>query len=106
MEHSRLIPQWRNTAVSNRYSFATTKKFDKEYAKLNEADKKLVDSVVDMLLAGTPLPEKYHDHQLKGNLKDFRDCHVKPDLVLIYSKENNVLIITAYRINTHSELGL
>ena len=92
--------------MPNRYKFATTKKFDKEYAKLNESDKKIVDSVVEMLLSGEPLPEKYRDHQLKGNLKDFRDCHVKGDLVLIYSKENDVLIMTAYRINSHSELGL
>ena len=88
------------------YKFTTTKRFDKEYAKLNESDKKLVDTVVDLLLQDKPLPEKYCDHQLKGNLKDFRDCHVKSDLVLIYSKDKNVLIITAYRINSHSELGL
>ncbi len=89
-----------------RYKFTTTKKFDKEYAKLSESDKKLVDSVVNMLLEGSPLPEKYRDHPLKGNLKDFRDCHVKPDLVLIYGKEDDVLLITAYRVNSHSELGL
>jgi len=88
------------------YKFATTKRFDKEYSKLSENDKKLVDTVVDLLLADKPLPEKYRDHQLKGNLKDFRDCHVKPDLVLIYGKEKDVLLITAYRINSHSELGL
>ena len=39
------------------------------------ADRKIVDSVVNMILDGIPLPEKYHDHQLKGNLKNFRDCH-------------------------------
>ena len=89
-----------------RYKFTTTKKFDKEYAKLSESDKNLVDSVVDMILEGKTLPQKYRDHQLKGNLKDFRDCHVKPDLVLIYGKEEDVMIITAYRINSHSELGL
>ena len=48
--------------MPNRYKFATTKKFDKEYAKLNEGDKKIVDSVVEMLLSGEPLPEKYRDH--------------------------------------------
>ena len=74
--------------------------------ELSESDKNLVDSVVDMILEGKTLPQKYRDHQLKGNLKDFRDCHVKPDLVLIYGKEEDVMIITAYRINSHSELGL
>ena len=89
-----------------RYKFATTKKFDKEYARLSESDRKIVDSVVNMILDGIPLPEKYRDHQLKGNLKNFRDCHVKQDLILIYGKEEDVMIITAYRINSHSELGL
>lgn len=54
--------------MPNRYKFATTKKFAKEYAKLNESDKKIVDSVVEMLLSGESLPEKYRDHQLKSNL--------------------------------------
>ncbi|MBO7421412.1 MAG: type II toxin-antitoxin system mRNA interferase toxin, RelE/StbE family [Spirochaetaceae bacterium] len=58
-----------------RYKLATTKKFDKEYARLSESDRKTVDSVVNMILEGIHLPEKYHDHQLKGNLKNFRDCH-------------------------------
>ncbi len=69
-----------------RYKFATTKKFDKEYARLSESDRKIVDSVVNMILDGIPLPEKYRDHQLKGNLKNFRDYHVKPDLILILWK--------------------
>lgn len=92
--------------------FYTTSKFDKEYARLNSSDKDTVDSVIDMILANKKLPQKYHDHQLKGNLKDFRDCHIKPDLVLIYGKEidtktqEEILIITAYRINSHSALGL
>lgn len=87
-----------------RYKFATTNRFDREYARLGPDDKKHVDSVVNMLLEGTPLPEKYRDHPLKGKLKGFRDCHVKPDLVLIYGKEEDVLIVTAYRVNSHSEL--
>ncbi len=42
--------------------------------------------VLDCLVANNPLPEKYLDHPLKGGaeLKNCRDCHVKPDLVLIY----------------------
>ncbi len=92
--------------MPNRYKLSTTKKFDKEYKRLNEANRKLVDSVIEILLSGAPLPEKQRDHQLKGKLKDFRDCHVNPDLVLIYTKEDDVLLVTAYRINSHSELGL
>ena len=62
------------------YRFATTKKFDKEYARLSQNDRKIVDSVVSMILEGIPLPEKYHDHPLKGNLKKFSglSCKARP----------------------------
>ncbi|MCI5829587.1 MAG: type II toxin-antitoxin system YafQ family toxin [Spirochaetia bacterium] len=59
---------------------------------------------MDKLLAGQKLEAKYKDHQLKGKLKDFRDCHVRPDLVLIYSINNENLILNAFRINSHSEI--
>lgn len=48
------------------------------------------------------LPEKYKDHALTGEWKGFRDCHIRPDLVLIYSKYDNILQLN--RLGTHSEL--
>lgn len=56
------------------------------------------------LLTDQELPEKYKDHQLTGNLKEFRDCHIKPDLVLIYRKYDDVLQLV--RLGSHSELDL
>jgi YafQ family addiction module toxin component len=51
------------------------------------------------------LAERYHDHSLTGDWKDHRDCHVKPDLVLIYRKpdEESLQLV---RLGSHSELGL
>jgi len=46
----------------------------------------------------------YKDHQLKGNLKEFRECHVKPNLLLIYKKENNILVFTCIAVGSHSDL--
>ena len=86
------------------YKIATTKRFDKEYAKLSQTDRELVKEVINRLAKDEVLERKYKDHTLKGELEGFRDCHVKPDLVLIYSKNKNTLILTAFRINTHSEL--
>lgn len=86
------------------YKIATTKRFDKEYAKLSQTDRELVKEVINRLAKDEVLEQKYKDHTLKGELEGFRDCHVKPDLVLIYSKNKNTLILTAFRINTHSEL--
>ena len=48
------------------------------------------------------LPEKYRDHALIHDKNGYRDCHVKPDLVLIYGKKENVLILV--RLGSHSEI--
>jgi mRNA interferase YafQ len=60
---------------------------------------------VGQLLAGTTLPARYFDHALSGEWKDHRDCHLKPDLVLIYRRnEDGTLVLV--RLGSHSELGL
>ncbi|MDS1309503.1 type II toxin-antitoxin system YafQ family toxin [Marinobacter xiaoshiensis] len=55
-----------------------------------------------MLQRGGSLDEKHVDHPLAGNGQGFRDCHVKPDLVLIYRVSGAVLQLA--RIGSHSEL--
>ena len=63
--------------------------------------------VIDCLMKDLPLPEKYCDHQLKGDLKDYRDCHVENDLVLLYSKyddEEGNPVLQLVRLGSHSEL--
>lgn len=60
--------------------------------------------VVTGLANDKPLAPKHRDHPLTGNWKDFRDCHIKPDLVLIYRKPDDVLQLV--RLGSHSELGL
>jgi mRNA interferase YafQ len=60
---------------------------------------------LEILANDNPIPSRYSDHPLTGNWKDFRDCHLKPDLILIYKKiEKNSLILV--RLGSHSELGL
>jgi mRNA interferase YafQ len=55
-------------------------------------------------MSDTPLPPHYKDHALTGNWLDYRDCHLKPDLVLIYQITDNDLILV--RLGSHSELSL
>ena len=86
------------------FKIATTKRFDKEYAKLSPSDREIVKKVINRLAKDEVLEPKYKDHPLKGDYLGFRDCHVKPDLVLIYSKKKDALLLTAFRINSHSEL--
>jgi mRNA interferase YafQ len=63
----------------------------------------LVVSIVSLLADDNPLPEKHHDHQLGGEWRDHRECHVKPDLLLIYRKPNPE-ILQLVRLGSHSEL--
>lgn len=50
-----------------------------------------------------PLAEKYQDHALTGNWKGFRDCHIKPDLVLIYFKKDDDFL-QLVRLGSHAEI--
>ena len=51
------------------------------------------------------LEPRHRDHALTGDWKDYRDCHVKPDLVLIYQKPDSDTL-RLVRLGSHSELGL
>ncbi len=61
-----------------------------------------LDKVIDMLRKGEELPEKYRDHPLSGNYNGYRDCHIKPDVLLIYKTDEKRLYLA--RIGSHSEL--
>ena len=61
--------------------------------------------LLTMLLNRRPLTDKYRDHALTGNWKDCRDCHIKPDLVLIY-RELDDDVLQLVRLGSHSELSL
>ena len=81
-----------------------TNQFKRSYKKLkltDEEDLSYIDIVYN-LLNDSPSIEKYKDHQLKGELKDFRECHIKPDLLLIYKIEDDILKLVD--IGSHSEL--
>ena len=61
-------------------------------------------SVIDMLSKGEMLPAKYSNHPLKGKYKGYYDCHILPDLVLIYKIEKERLVLLLFDIETHSNL--
>ena len=61
-------------------------------------------SVVNQLAVDSPLPRRNFDHPLTGDWDDHRDCHIKPDLVLIYRKPDAATLILV-RLGSHSELG-
>lgn len=57
-----------------------------------------------MLINGKELPPKYNDHALKGNFRNYRDCHIQNDWVLIYRIYKDELILELSRTGTHSDL--
>ena len=61
--------------------------------------------VITLLANNKPLDNRYRDHALTGNWKDHRDCHIKPDLVLIY-RITNQDILQLVRLGSHAELSL
>ena len=78
------------------------KKDFKKIAKLPIPDVVEVGHVIKQLQLEQPLAAKYVDHSLTGGWQGYRDCHIKPDLVLIYKAEDNLLKLA--RIGSHSEL--
>ncbi|MBS9782494.1 MAG: type II toxin-antitoxin system YafQ family toxin [Arcobacter sp.] len=90
------------------YKLETSSKFEKQYKKISKTkDIVFVDEVISRLLKGEKLEKKYKDHLLKGNFKGYRECHIKPDLLLVYKKQDDVLLLTCIQLGSHSEvLGL
>lgn len=60
--------------------------------------------VIEKLANGEKLDAKYRDHDLTGNYKGCRECHVEPDWLLIYEVMGDVLVLMLYRVGSHSEL--
>lgn len=79
-------------------------KHDAKLMKKRGKDMTKLIEVLTLLSSGNPIPERFKDHQLTGNLKDFRECHIEPDWLLLYQIFQNELIISATATGTHSDL--
>ena len=87
-----------------KFGLARTKKFKKSYKKLHlkDTDEAIYIDVVSKLLNGVPLDKKHKDHFLKGNPEQYKECHLKPDLLLIYRVYRDELQLID--IGSHSDL--
>lgn len=81
-----------------------TTQFKKDFKKLvsQEKDTSKFEIILDLLLDGKKLPQKYKDHPLTGNWKNHRDCHIEPDWILIYRITDDTLFLE--RTGSHSQL--
>jgi mRNA interferase YafQ len=86
-----------------------TTKFKRDYKRILKGIHRaeiddLLKTVVAALASDQPLPQKHQDHPLSGRWASHRDCHVKPDLVLIYRKPD-AQTLELVRLGSHSELS-
>ena len=84
--------------------FTTAYKKAYKLMKKRGLDISLLDEVVDLLRQGKQVEKRYHDHGLTGDLAGFRECHIKPDWLLIYLIENDILTLTLIDTGSHSDL--
>lgn len=79
-------------------------KKDAKLAKKRGLDMSELRAVLVKLCAEEPLEERHRDHALTGNYVGFRECHIRPDWLLIYAIDQGKLMLTASRTGTHSDL--
>lgn len=86
------------------YEIELSNSFKKSFKKLNKKDKNTFREIALKLANNEILEQKYKDHALQGKLKDFRECHLRADLLLIYQINNHRLVLYCLDIGSHSDL--
>jgi len=89
-----------------KYEVKFTSQFKKDLKKAKKQHKDLNElfSVIETLAEGGSLDTKYHDHDLSGDYKGTRECHIESDWLLVYEIVNEILVLMLYRVGSHSEL--
>lgn len=90
--------------MQNKYSITFSKQFKKDFKKINKDDKIILKNIVDKLANDETLEAKYKDHAPKGNYIGFRECHIKPDLLLIYRKRDDILELYLASLGNHNNI--
>ena len=79
-------------------------KKDLKLAKKRGYNLEKLAEIVHLLSSGQRLEDKYFDHQLTGNFRGFRECHLEPNWLLIYRSEDDEHELFLFRTGTHSDL--
>ena len=89
-----------------KYEIRFTGQFKKDLKLAKKQGKNLdkLFDVVERLANGETLEVKYRDHDLSGDYKGCRECHIDPDWLLIYEFFDDVLVLLLNRVGSHSEL--
>lgn len=95
-----------------KYQLRKTKRFTKSYKKITASGKwnskiqKDLETAIDLILENKILPPKFQDHQLKGVLKDYRELHIRGDLLVVYQIIKDEFVLVLVDIGSHSYLSL
>ena len=73
-------------------------------ARKRGLDISLLEEVIEKLRLDQPLDAKHRNHELSGNFKGVWECHIQPDWLLLYLKDNGVLVLTLVDTGTHSDI--
>lgn len=84
--------------------YTSRMKRDVRRAKKRGKDISKLIKTLQLLQEGVAMPEQYHDHPLSGRLKDFRECHIESDWLLMYQIHEDMLILSAAATGTHADL--
>jgi mRNA interferase YafQ len=90
-----------------KFEIVRTKRFKTAYKKVCELKgfkEEVFKEVVATLAEGKKLKKSHKDHQLTGKLKSFRECHLAPDILLVYEIDENILVLTLVNVGSHSQL--
>lgn len=79
-------------------------KKDLKLAKKRGLNLSLLRDVINTLAQHQKLEAKYRDHSLTGEYRNFRECHIQPDWLLVYRIDNDALSLFLFRTGTHSDL--
>lgn len=91
------------------YTIKTSTQFKKDMKRIQKSGRKKSDltkikEVIEQLSTPTVLTEKNRDHALSGNYNMYRECHILPDLLLVYLQDEVSQELFLFRIGSHSEL--
>ncbi|SOE50185.1 mRNA interferase YafQ [Fibrobacter sp. UWT3] len=73
-------------------------------ARKRGLDISLLEEVIEKLRLDQPLEARHRNHELTGNFKGVWECHIQPDWLLLYLKDNGVLVLTLVDTGTHSDI--
>lgn len=88
------------------YEISQTGQFKKDFKLIvkRKYDILKLETVLFQLIKGEKLPIKYKEHPLKSNYKGHFDCHIEPDWLLIFKRDDTAKLITLVRTGTHSDI--